>query len=254
MSFRYLIISALLFLSIPSVIFAEKETEKVREVVKHTTKIEKAGNSQNRRWQKERASLQLTYQRLKEKRVELELKQRKLKEKISSQRDRVIDEQRVLKQSIILEEKLYGYLEILSKRLNKFIKKDLPFLAEERSKRVNEINKVISDPDVNNGEKYRRIIEAVRVETDYGNTTEVYKEKIEVNGKQILADILRLGRISIFFTTIGNEKAGFYNPSTNRFEYLHHDLYMDIKKAMDMAEGKRIVSIVKLPVGRIMQK
>ena len=56
-----------------------------------------------------------------------------------------------------------------------FVELDLPFLPEERQTRIIQLQTLMERADVTLAEKYRRILEAYQVETEYGRTIEAYK-------------------------------------------------------------------------------
>src|SRR3546814_6970753 len=76
--------------------------------------------------------------------------------------------------------------------LEKFVALDLPFLHNERQARIDNLKQALGDPQVNAGEKFRRILEAYQIEVDYGRTLGV--ERIDIDGRSM--DVLRVGRIA----------------------------------------------------------
>src|SRR3546814_3064625 len=71
--------------------------------------------------------------------------------------------------------------------LEKFVALDLPFLHNERQARIDNLKQALGDPQVNAGEKFRRILEAYQIEVDYGRTLGV--ERIDIDGSSM--DVLR---------------------------------------------------------------
>jgi len=102
-----------------------------------------------------------------------------------------------------------------------FVENDMPFLLDERRERVAYLDEVMERADVSRAEKLRKVLEAYTIETDFGNTIEHYKDKIEVEpGKEMQVDFLRIGRVSLSYQSEdGNYTAG-YNPATKAWEPL----------------------------------
>ncbi len=92
------------------------------------------------------------------------------------------------------------FLNSIYDRIYKFIQIDLPFLKEERLSRLNHLRKVLDDDTIPISEKYRKTMETLFIEEQYGRTTEVYKDRINLEGKEIVGNIFRFGRISLFFS------------------------------------------------------
>jgi len=67
----------------------------------------------------------------------------------------------------------------------------------------------------------------------------------------VLADIFRLGRISMFALTLDNRKSAFYDVAKRKWSALD-DNYLDtIKDAVEMANKQRTVEILSMPLGKI---
>lgn len=146
---------------------------------------------------------------------------------------------------------LIPFLEETYSRLADFIAEDTPFLAAERKDRLRLLRRTLDDPLVSTGEKYRKIMEALFIEAEYGNTVEIYRDKIDLNGTKILADLFRLGRISLFFRTLDRQTVGHWDPAKEVWTALPDNFTRPIHAAMEMAAKRRSVDLVNLPLGRI---
>lgn len=86
----------------------------------------------------------------------------------------------------------------LIKELHDFVAADQPFSARSGT-RLTRLVELRDDPEVPVSEKFRKVLEALLVETEYGNTIEVYQETINTGGGEMLVDIFRLGRVGLFY-------------------------------------------------------
>jgi len=145
-----------------------------------------------------------------------------------------------------IRQQLLPYLTEVVNQMERAIQADLPFLAEERRTRVASLREIISDPEVPQPEKMRRVFEGLRVEMDYGRSVETTKEEIEFKGQKIMADVIRFGRTALMMQTLDESQVGAYNGQA--WEELPSRYAGEIKKAMEITQRRRPVDFVNIPV------
>lgn len=150
-----------------------------------------------------------------------------------------------------LQSTINDTMQVLLGRLEKVVGADQPFLRAERQGRLEGLRAVMVDGEVHEAEKLRRLLEALLVEAKYGETVEVTQESIDLNGKEVFVDLMRVGRMSLFFMTPDQTLAGTFDPAEGRFVELSRDYYRRIGKAMEMASNMQPVELISLPLGRI---
>jgi hypothetical protein len=94
--------------------------------------------------------------------------------------------------------------------LGHFVELDVPFLLEERTKRVDGLKEMMGRADVSVSEKYRRIVEAYVVEMEYGRTIEAYEGKLGANDDRTV-QLLRIGRVSLLYQTMDLKETGYWD-------------------------------------------
>ena len=94
--------------------------------------------------------------------------------------------------------------------LARFVDLDVPFLLDERAKRVATLKEMMTRADVSVSEKYRRIVEAYVVEMEYGRTIEAYESKLG-GGDDRTVQLLRIGRISLLYQTMDGKETGYWD-------------------------------------------
>ncbi|MGH8508930.1 MAG: DUF3450 domain-containing protein [Gammaproteobacteria bacterium] len=137
--------------------------------------------------------------------------------------------------------------------LEKFVKMDVPFLEAERNKRIDDLKTMMGSSEVTLAEKYRRLMEAYQVESEYGRTIEAYrgdlKEKDDKSKKQVRAvDFLRFGRLALYYLTLDRLEAGYWDPKTKRFEKLPLEYRNDIERGLRIARKQAAPDLLKLPM------
>jgi hypothetical protein len=203
------------------------------------------------KWAAEKDELLSQYRALEEKRQGLQEKKEILRARldvlsrsVSEAERKTIETQKVMAQ-------LQATLQEILSRLRAFIDTDLPFLSEERSERVEALKILLARPDVDLSEKCRRVMEALHVETEYGHGFEVSQETIDIDSRPVAVEILRAGRLSLFFRTPDGEVVGFYDPAASEWKRLPSRYKRPMMEATEMALRRRPVDLVKLPLGRI---
>jgi hypothetical protein len=95
--------------------------------------------------------------------------------------------------------------------LARFVELDVPFLVDERAKRVTGLQQMMTRADVTISEKYRRILEAYQVEMDYGRTIEAYEGKLGEGEGARTVQFLRVGRVSLLYQTLDGKETGYWD-------------------------------------------
>jgi hypothetical protein len=95
--------------------------------------------------------------------------------------------------------------------LDHFVQLDLPFQLEERRKRVESLKEMMGRADVSVSEKYRRIIEAYQIETEYGHTLEAYQDELGQDRGARTVRFLRIGRVALLYQTMDEEETGYWD-------------------------------------------
>jgi hypothetical protein len=131
--------------------------------------------------------------------------------------------------------------------LNQFVSLDIPFLLDERTERVKSLQDIMAREDVTVAEKFRKVSEAYQIENDYGKTIETYKDTLDVDGKTLQLDFLKVGRISFMYQSIDGKTSGVWNQRTKQWEDAdsHRN---EIKMGLKIAKKQVAPDLVILPV------
>lgn len=125
---------------------------------------------------------------------------------------------------------------------------DIPFLPEERQRRVKQLRVIMDRSDITLAEKYRRLLEAYRVEAEYGHTVEAYQGKLENDGAVRTVQFLRLGRVGLYYLSLDGSEAAIWHPREKRWMVLDKGYREPIKQAILIAERQLPPDLVKLPL------
>jgi hypothetical protein len=150
-----------------------------------------------------------------------------------------------------VDARLQPWLEQTVERLAEQVRRDLPFLADERRRRIEALRQAVSAPENGSGEKFRRLMEALMVEAEYGSLVEVRRRKIDLEGRAMVADVLRLGRLAYFCQAPDRSASAFYDPVEKRWTRLAKAHDGEIRRAIEMGAKRRSVELLFLPLGRV---
>ncbi len=132
--------------------------------------------------------------------------------------------------------------------LEKFLERDIPFLAEERQKRLQDLKQLVDRSDVSLQEKYRRVLKAYQIEADYGGSLEAYSGERRSNGKSQVVDFLRIGRLALFYASLDRNETGYWDPSQARWKTLPKKYNQAVHLGLRMARKEIPPDFVKLPI------
>lgn len=127
--------------------------------------------------------------------------------------------------------------------IEEFVKLDLPFLAEERSKRMEGLKEMMTRADVSIAEKYRRIVEAYQIEMEYGRTIEASQEK--VGDKTV--EVLRVGRVALLYQTLDGKESGYWDVNAKAWQE-DNDYHEAVRSGLKVAKKQGAPDLLIIPV------
>lgn len=128
--------------------------------------------------------------------------------------------------------------------LEKFIAMDLPFLQDERNERVENLRRLLADPEKGIAEKYQRILEAYQIEADYGRS--LGAERADVEGR--VGDVLRIGRSALFYLPADGVDAALWDAATAKWQPLDREYVGSVRKGLKIARETAAADLLVLPM------
>lgn len=132
--------------------------------------------------------------------------------------------------------------------LGEFIAADLPFLPEERADRLAQLQDLLPRADVSLAEKYRRILEAYQVESDYGRTLEAWRGELAGDAGARSVEFLRLGRSMLYYQTLDGHESGWWDPRSHSWQPLDGSARRPLRQAIAIARLEQAPALLELPV------
>ena len=132
--------------------------------------------------------------------------------------------------------------------LESFIELDQPLLLDERKARLKALQNNLTRSDVDLAEKYRRIIEAYQIEAEYGQSIEAYEGPIELEGRDLTVDFLRVGRVNLYYLTLDRNEGGIWDPASAEWRSLPERHLDDLDYALRVARKQAPPNLMQLPL------
>ena len=230
---------------------ASSNPEQNLQIVDQALTIRQETQKKEDAWDSEKKRLMVRYQALQATEKVLLFEQKQNRTRLDNIRQRVEQAERKTIESARLRKELTFYLSTVVEKVDNLTTAGLPFLTSERSQRLLQIKETLVDPEITAAEKYRRVMEALQVETEYRHTVEVYPQEIEIVGEKKMVEVLRLGSLALFWRSPDGGSVGEYDPLQQQWRLLDKRYQGAINKAMEIASKQRTIEMVSLPIGRI---
>lgn len=203
------------------------------------------------KWRQERLKLVAVYEQLQHEQKQLQARKDQLEHQIAATQERIASKKKQLEDIERISTRMAPFLQELVGRLRQLVSGGMPFLAAEREQRIARLDGLMEDPEVSVSEKFRKAMEALLVEAEYGSTIEVYQQTIAVDDAPSLVNVFRLGRISLFYQTLDRKRCGFYDVAAAAWRPLPADFNRSIQRAIEIGSKRRPVELLSLPLGRM---
>ena len=147
----------------------------------------------------------------------------------------------------VINRQIFPLMERMIDGLEQSIALDVPFLMEERTERIADLKNIMERSDVTVAEKFRKVMEAYQIENDYGNSTEFYTESLTIDGATRSFNILRIGRIGLFFQSDDTKITGRWNNDARQWE-VDNSARNEVRKGLRMARQLIAPELIIVPV------
>jgi vacuolar-type H+-ATPase subunit I/STV1 len=163
-----------------------------------------------------------------------------LEKQIKSQSDEIVSIQQQIEEIEHTNREIYPLMQRMVETIDQFVTLDVPFLNDERTKRIATLKETLSRADVSTAEKYRRILEAYSIEMEYGRTIEAFEGKLGEGDAVRTVNFLRLGRVGLLYQTLDGDETGYWD--VDQKKWVEDNAYDD-----DVAHGLKVARKVIAP-------
>ena len=148
----------------------------------------------------------------------------------------------------VINRQIFPLMERMIDGIEQSIALDIPFLMGERRDRVDKLKDIMQRSDVSVAEKFRKVMEAYQIENDYGSSSETYRQSLEIEGTVRDYNMLRIGRIGLYFQSDDSRITGTWDSDAGSYVILGNEHRNEIKKGIRMAKDLIAPELLLLPV------
>lgn len=147
---------------------------------------------------------------------------------------------------------LNGVLLDAIRALRERIETGPPFLLDERRARVARLEAMAKQPVADQAEVFRGVIEAYRIELDYGKTVEVTRGPLPEDSRK-LVDFLSVGRLALYYQTLDGRESAIWSNHDRQWRRLSSESNELITEDIRMARKDIPPGLMTLPLPGIHQ-
>ncbi len=180
---------------------------------------------------------------------DLKVYNKKLELQVKNQNERMVTMEKSISEVTVIQRQITPLILRMIDGLEQFVALDMPFHMQERRSRVDFLRANADRSDLTIAEKFRQVLEAYKIENEYGRKIDTYKDKISINGLDRDVNILRVGRIALMFQTTDTEISGTWDQKSRSWVELGPTEYRNaVMKGIRIAKKQASIDILNLPV------
>ncbi|MFV0478693.1 MAG: DUF3450 domain-containing protein [Parahaliea sp.] len=173
----------------------------------------------------------------------------RLQKQIDNQMARLGDIDTAIDQVTIIQRQMTPLVIRMIDGLEKFVQLDVPFHMKEREQRIAFLRANLDRADVSVAEKFRQVLEAYKIEAEYGRKLDAYKGTVSIDGVDRDVNFFRVGRIALLYQTTDTEISGAWDQKTHSWVPLERSEYRNaIMKGLRIARKEASIDLLNLPI------
>lgn len=151
-------------------------------------------------------------------------------------------------QVTVVERQIQPLILRMLEGLEQFVSLDKPFLIEERTQRIQMLRDNQDRADISVSEKFRQVLEAYKIESDYGRFLNTYKDTLPIAGQDREVNVLQVGRVALMYQTTDTKHSGAWDASQGAWVELDDSYRSAILKGLRIARKQASADIITVPV------
>lgn len=173
----------------------------------------------------------------------------RLQKQIDNQTARITEIDASIDQVTVISRQITPLIIRMIDGLEKFVELDVPFHLQERQQRIAFLRANLDRSDLSVAEKFRQVLEAYKIENEYGRKIDAYKGNVDIDGVERDVNFLRVGRIALLYQTTDTEVSGAWDQASRSWVALDRGEYRNaIMKGLRIARKEASIDLMSIPV------
>ena len=173
----------------------------------------------------------------------------RLQSQIDNQERRIADIDDSIANVTVVQRQMTPLVIRMIDGLEQFVELDVPFHIDERRQRIAFLRANLDRSDVTIAEKFRQVLEAYKIENEYGRKIDAYKGSVEIDGTERDVNFFRVGRVALLYQTTDTEVSGAWDQASRSWVQLDSGEYRNaIMKGLRIARKEASIDLLKLPI------
>jgi hypothetical protein len=174
---------------------------------------------------------------------------KRLEKQISNQEKRIEDIDNSISQVVVIQRQMTPLVIRMIDGLEQFVELDVPFHIDERRQRVAFLRGNLDRSDVSVAEKFRQVLEAYKIENEYGRKIDAYKGSVDIGGTERDVNFFRVGRVALLYQTTDTQVSGAWDQASRSWVELDNGEYRNaIMKGLRVARKEASIDVLNLPI------
>lgn len=167
---------------------------------------------------------------------------------LADQEAKVAEHQARLAEIARMRAELEPYLDQTVARLDEVLQTARGLEDRGRQARIQALKDKLNDYQAGLAAKARLVLAALAAEARFGLGVAVKPAEVEIEGRLRRVRLLHLGRLALFALSADGRSAWRFDRAAGRFVAMSEG-QREVRMAVEIAERRRVVGLVKLPVG-----
>lgn len=198
--------------------------------------------------QEETDSLMAEYRLVNDSIDGLVLFNRQMQQSIDRQLASLSNIENSIQQVTVMQRQMQPLTDRMLTALENFVNLDMPFRKAERTQRIADLRDNMTDPRLTIAERFRQVLEAYKIENEYGRKIDHYSETIDFGQGPMEMNVLQMGRVALMAQSPNQETSIAWNNNAGQWEVLTDDQYRAaIIKGLRIAKKQAPADLMTIP-------